>query len=133
MRSPWFPSPYAIVHYSRRFSRTETDPDTGNEVVVESAPVIRYVQEIAQKSSDDVMSGEFDGRTVETLIMSVSDPENYASDDRVIVDPVIENGAYVAGTGKAFWINGEPDDERGGPWAGLFSSFGGVVILRRVT
>jgi hypothetical protein len=127
---------YPVVHYSRRFSQTQTDPDTGNEYVIESAPVVRYVQEVSQTgrgSSDDVISGEFEGRTVETLLMSVSDPENYASEDRVIIDPSIEDGEYVAGTGTAYWINGEPNDQRNGPWAKLFNGFGGVVHLRRVT
>lgn len=134
MPSPWFPSLYPVVHYSRRFSRTETDPDTGNEVIIEADPTIRYAQEIVQKSSDDVLNGEFDGRTIETLIMSVDDPENYASEDRIIVDPVIENGAYTEGTGRAYWIYGEPNDQRNGPWSkAMFKGFGGVIYLRRVT
>jgi hypothetical protein len=133
MAKAWFPSPYPVVHYSRRFSETQIDPDTGNEYVVDSAPVIRYVQEIAQRSSDDVMSGEFQGRTVESLIMSVDDPENYSSEDRVIINPVIENDTYTAGTGTAYWVNGNPSDQRKGPWSNLFDGFGGVVQLRRVT
>ena len=140
MSSQWFPSLYPVVHYARRFSRTEPDPDTGNEYVIESAPVIRYVQEIAQKgkgSSEDVITGEFENRTVETLIMSVNDPQNYASEDKIIVDPVIENGVYVEGTGRAYWINGEPNDQRNGPfwttWSRIFDGFGGVIHLKRVT
>lgn len=136
----WFPSLYPVVHYSRHFSRTETDPDTGNEYVIEGDPVIRYVQEISQMgkgSSEDVQSGEFENRTVVTLIMSVDDPQNYSSDDRVIINPVIENGQYVEGTGTAYWIYGEPNDQRNGPfrttWSKVFEGFGGVIKLRRVT
>ena len=136
MQYGWFPSPYPVVHYSRRFSQTQTDPDTGNEVIIEAAPVIRYAQEISQagrSSSEDVLSGEFDGRTVETMIMSVADPESYSSQDRVIIDPVIEDNEYVLNTGTAYSISGEPNDQRNGPWASWFKGFGGVVQLKRVT
>ena len=139
-RSPWFPSVYPVVHIARRFGSTEVDPDTGNEYLVPAAPVVRYVQEIAQKgkgSSADVLSGDFQGRVEESLIMSVDNPEVYESEDQVIINPEILNGEYVPDTGTAYWVNGTPADQRQGPFwttrSRLFDGFGGVVHLRRVT
>ena len=132
----WFPSPYPVGHISRRFSTTTVDPDTGNEVLVAGPLIIRYVQEISQQgrsSSSDVLSGEFVDRVDETLLMSVDDPSIYDSNDQVIVNPEIVGGQYVEGSGVAYWVDGLPNDQRGGPWGHLFTGFGGVVQLKRVT
>lgn len=132
----WFPSPYPVAHIARRFDRTELDPDTGNEILVSADPVIRYVQEISQTgktSSGDVIGGEFENRTDTTLIMCVDDPSVYSSDDQVVINPEVEGSEYVPGSGTAYWVDGNPSDQRQGPWAQLFSGFGGVVMLKRVT
>lgn len=132
----WFPSLYPVAHISRSFSSTEIDPDTGNEILVAATPVIRYAQEIVQSgrgSSADVISGDFLNRIDERLIMSVDDSTVYQTEDQVIVNPQIDQGEYVPGTGVAYWVDGLPNDQRGGPWPHLFDGFGGVVNLRRVT
>lgn len=137
---PWFPSLYPVAHISRRLSRAEIDPDTGNETLIAAEPVVRYVQEIAQNgkgSSSDVISGDFANRVEESLIMSVDDPNLYQSEDQVIINPELDGGEYVTGTGIAYWVNGTPNDQRGGPFntpqGGLFQGFGGVIHLKRVT
>lgn len=132
----WFPSPYPVAHIARRFDRTELDPDTGNEVLITAPAVIRYAQEISQTgkaSSDDVIGSEFENRTDTTLIMCVDDPTVYSSDDQVVIDPELEGSEYVPGSGTAYWVDGNPSDQRQGPWAQLFAGFGGVVMLKRVT
>ena len=129
----WFPSPYPVAHIARRFDRTELDPDTGNELLVSADPVIRYAQEISQTGSSDVISGDFENRTDNTLIMSVDDPTVYSSDDQVLIDPEVNGSEYVPGTGTAYWVDGNPSDQRQGPWGDLFQGFGGVVMLKRVT
>ena len=132
----WFPSLYPVVHIPRAFDSNETDPDTGNPVEVVGEPAIRYAQEIVQKgrgSSSDIISAEFVERIAEELIMSVDDPTVYRSQDQVIVNPELVDGEYVSGSGVAYWIDGEPNDQRGGPWAHLFDGFGGVINLKRVT
>lgn len=126
-----FASNYPVVHIARRY--TAVDPDTGNEVLTEESPVVRYAQEVVQVKSGDVMSGEFQDRVVSELQMAVDDPTLYATDDQVIVAPEVTGGSWVAGTGEAYWVNGTPDDQRGGPWPNLFKQFGGIVMLKRVT
>ena len=131
-----FPSPYPVAHIARTFDHLELDPDTGNEVLVESAPVVRYAQEISQTgkgSSSDVLSAEFADRVESTITMSVDDSTVYKTSDQVILFPEISGGQYVAGTGVAFWVDGEPSDQRDGPWGHMFKGFGGVVTLKRVT
>lgn len=132
----YFPSVYPVAHISRRYSTVLVDPDTGNEQLVAADPVIRYVQEISQLgrgSSSDVISGEFVDRTQESLIMCVDDPDVYDTDDQVIINPELDGSEYVPGSGVAYWVDGKPNDQRGGPWPGMFAGFGGVVSLRRVT
>ena len=132
----FFNSPYPVVHIARQYDRLEVDPDTGNEILVEADPVVRYAQEVSQggkNSSTDVMSGEFLNRVNSELIMCVDNPEVYSTDDQVIIDPVIEGGEYVTGTGTAYWVDGDPSDQRRGPWPMAFVGFGGVVMLKRVT
>jgi len=136
MLGHFFPSQYPVAHISRSFSRTELDPDTGNETLVAAEPVIRYAQEISQvgkTSSADVISGEFTDRVAEELIMSVDDPLVYSTDDQVIINPGVSGGSYIAGTGVAYWVDGNPNDQRDAPWATYaFKAFGGVIHLRRV-
>jgi len=131
-----FPSPYPVAHVSRRFDRTQVDPDTGNEVLVSAPPVIRYAQEITQTgkgSSSDVISGEYLDRVDSTLLMSVDDVSVYATNDQVIVFPEVAGSEYVTGSGYAYWVDGLPSDQGAAPWPSLFKDFGGVITLRRVT
>lgn len=132
----FFPSIYPVAHISRRYSTDFIDPDTGNRHLVAADPIIRYAQEISQlgrRSSSDVISGDFIDRTEESLIMCVDDPDVYDTDDQVIINPDLDGNEYVPGSGVAYWVNGKPNDQRNGPWPGMFAGFGGVVALRRVT
>jgi len=131
------PSPYPIVHIAREID-TEMDPDTGNPTIVNEAPVVRYVQSIAQfgrrGSSREVISPEYLMRIETQLSVSVADPSVYASDDQMILEPELDGGGnYIDGTGVAYWIDGTPSDSREGPWPQYLAVFGGVVHLRRVT
>lgn len=131
-----FPSPFPVAHISRQFDVTSTDPDTGNPVLTSAQPVIRYVQEISQRgtgSSTDDISGDFVDRTDTELLMSVDDVSIYSTNDQVIVYPEVVGNEYVPGTGYAYWVDGLPSSQKGGPWPGLFKDFGGVIKLRRVT
>lgn len=131
-----FPSPYTVCHIPRSFSES-VDPDTGNPILVKSAPVTRFVQEITQMakaSSSDVQGEESVDRVETTLLMSVDDVSVYSCDDQVIVNPLFgDDGSYAAGSGEAYWVDGNPNDQRGGPWPGLFKVFGGIIHLKRVT
>jgi len=132
----WFPSLYPVCHIARRYDAVEVDPDTGNEIQVVAAPVVRYAQEFSQVrkgSSSDVLSADFVDRVEETIEMSVDDVSVYATADQVILNPEISGGEYVAGTGTAYWIDGTPNDQKNSPWPGLFAEFGGVIRLKRVT
>lgn len=130
-----FPSPYTVCHIPRSYTES-LDPDTGNPILVASAPVIRYAQEISQVSkgsSKDELGAESVDRVDTTLQMAVEDCTVYDTDDQVIIDPQITDGAYVAGSGEAYWVDGVPNDQRCGPWPTMFQVFGGVIKLRRVT
>jgi hypothetical protein len=125
-----------ICHIPRSYTES-VDPDTGNPVLVESAPVVRYVQEITQtgkKSSEDIEGPESVDRVVTNLLMSVEDVSVYSTDDQVIIGAALDTGGgYVPGSGEAYWVDGTPNDQRGGPWPQLFQVFGGIIMLRRVT
>lgn len=130
----YFASIYPVVHIARRY--TAVDPDTGNKVLIAEDPVVRYVQEVVHLDSKDTLtgSGEFQDRVASTLQMAVDDPTVYASEDQVVIAPVLDvDGEWVPGTGEAYWVDGLPDDQRGGPWPQLFQHFGGIVTLKRVT
>jgi hypothetical protein len=132
-----FPSPHKVCHVPRSYAAETLDPDTGNPILMTATPVVRRAQEITQMSkasSKDVMSGEFVDRVETTLHMSVDDVGVYSSQDQVIVDAQFDgNGDYVPGTGEAYFVDGNPNDQRGGPWPSLFKVFGGIIILKRVT
>ena len=130
----YFPATYPVVHIARRFSGT--DPDTGNPTLHTDPPVVRYAQELVQTASSDEMdgSGQFVDRVASTLQMAVDDCTLYTTDDQVIVSPTIAaDGSWVADTGEAYWVDGIPNDQRGGPWSSYFQIFGGIVILKKVT
>jgi hypothetical protein len=132
------PSPYTIVHIPR--STTETlDPDTGNPVIVEFPPVIRFAQAISQigrlrGSSRFVYSAEFVKRVETDLHIAVADPAIYSPLDQVLLFPEInEYGEYVQGTGYAFFVDGVSYDGRTSPWPLFTKALGGMVRLRRVS
>jgi len=133
-----FPSPHAVVHISRQLNKAGPKDSHGNYQQVTSSPVVRKAQSIAQfgrrGSSRAVFTSETQDREEIYLHMVVSNPEVYANGDQVLIDPTIDqDGNYVSGTGTAYWIDGDPSDERKGPWPKLLSQFGGLIKLRRVT
>jgi hypothetical protein len=132
------PSPYPIAHIKRVVTQ-EIDPDTGTNVIVALEPVIRHAQGISQLgqhgSSHQVMGVEFLRRINTEIRCSVDDPSVYGPDDQILLFPEIDqdDGAYVEGSGVAFWIDGLVNDARQSPWPGLTRMFGGVLLLKRVT
>jgi hypothetical protein len=126
------PSPWPVVHIHRYFS--DEEDDHGNFPRVEDAPVIRWVMSIAQSQGLEIVNESHALRTATTLDMAVADPPSYSADDHVFIWPELDaDGEYVPDTGTLYWVDGDPSDERQGPWPGLLSMFGGVVKLRRVT
>lgn len=130
------PAPHPVCHIARTISATP-DPDTGNYPTVDSPPVIRYVHSYNQTgagNSSEVVSPEYAERIQTDLLMSVPDPTVYHPSDQVLINPdVIWPGEYVPGTGTAYWVDGEPTNDKIGPWPHLLTWVGGVVRLRRVT
>jgi hypothetical protein len=132
------PAPYPVCHI-QRITSEEPDPDTGNDVVVDLPPVIRYAQGISQigrmrGSSKFVLTPEFAKRVDTELHISVADPSVYGPLDQVLLFPEIdEYGDYVPGSGFAFWVDALPFDGRQGPWPLFLKAFGGMVRLRRAT
>lgn len=130
-------SPHKIAHIARQFNATVED-EHGNHPTTKDPPVIRRVMSITQfgrrGSSQEVVSADYALRTETTLQMTVADPPTYQPDDQVLLWPELDaNDDYVPGSGIAYWVDGEPADDRDGPWPTLLSMFGGVVKLRRVT
>jgi hypothetical protein len=135
----FIPSPYVIAHVRRVTSDTETDIDTGNQVINDLPAVIRRVQSVSQigrtrGSSKMILSAEFAKRVDTELHISVADPTLYGPLDQVLLFPEVDdNGDYVPGTGTAFWVDGLEFDARQSPWPLFTKAFGGMVRIRRCT
>ena len=126
-----------MVHIARFIDETVTD-EHGNSPVVEDPPVERQVYSITQfgrrGSSREVMGDEFEDRIESVLHMACHDPTLYKASDQVILSPDFDaQGNWVPGSGVAYWVDGDPSDERVGPWAQLLTWSGGLVKIRRVT
>ena len=132
------PSPYPIVHIAR-LTTGEEDPDTGNYIIKDLPPVVRYAQLIEQigrirGSSKNIETPEFLKRVETEIHMSVADPTTYGAFDQVLLFPELdENGDWISGTGFAFIVDGIPYDGRRSPWPLFTRALGGLVRLRRVT
>lgn len=130
------PQPYRVVHMTQVSG--VYDPDTGNEREAYEPAVVRRAQQITQigrrGSSHEVISAEFVDRVETHLKMNVLNPTLYKQHDRVLLNAEFDtSGDWVAGTGVAYVVNGDPFDERKGPWRQLYQQFGGDVTLRRAT
>jgi hypothetical protein len=128
-------TPWPVLHTSKTIDTTQTDAHN-NYVTINAAPVIRYVYSFVQfgrrGSTSQIISPEFLDRTETTLHMACPDPDSYKTGDGVLVGGTVdEDGNYDGGV--AFWIDGDPNDERHGPWPTLTAWTGGTVKLRRVT
>lgn len=141
------PSPWPVVHIARWIDTGGDEDEHGNYPLVEDPPVVRYVYSLTQfgrrGSSREVMGPEFAERVESLLHMACNDPTLYKASDQVILDPELDadgnwiqefddNGNMI-GTGVAYWVDGDPSDERVGPWSTLLDWAGGLVKLRRVT
>jgi hypothetical protein len=132
------PSPYMVCHIAREVS-DQLDLDTGNNIIVEHQPVIRWAQDITQigrlrGSSKFVLTPEFAKRVDTELHIAVADPETYGPMDQVLLYPEVDvDGDYVAGTGYAFWVDGVSFNAKTSPWPNWTKIFGGMVRIRRVT
>jgi hypothetical protein len=126
------PSPWPVAHIHRYFS--DEEDEHGNFPRVEDPPVIRWVMSIHQQRGLEIQAESHALQVSTALDMAVADPENYHADDHVLIDPALDDqGEYVPESGTLYWIDGDPSDERVGPWPGLLSMFGGVIKLKRVT
>jgi hypothetical protein len=121
-----------VAHIHRYFS--EDEDDHGNYPRLEDPPVIRWVMSIHQQRGLEIQAESHALQVSTALDMVVADPESYSADDHVILNVGIDDdGEYVPETGTLYWIDGDPTDERQGPWPGLLAMFGGIVRLKRVT
>jgi hypothetical protein len=131
------PSPWTVVHIARWMDTTQED-EHGNDVWMEDPPVVRRAYSFTQfgrrGSSREVMGPEFQERVETILHMACNDTTVYRASDQVILDPELDvDGCYIPDTGIAYWVDGDPTDERIGPWPALLAWSGGVVKLKRVT
>ena len=131
------PSPWPVVHIARWLDTT-TEDEHGNFPWLEDPPVVRHVYSVTQfgrrGSSREVMGPEFQERIETILHMACNDPTLYKGSDQVILDPDFDDiGNYIPDTGIAYWVDGDPTDERVGPWPALLQWSGGVVKLKWVT
>lgn len=132
----YFPSPWTVVHFPRPVdgatdSHGNAQPDTGD-------PVVRQAQSVTQfgrrGSSRQIFSTETLGREEVMLHLAVADPTPYHSGDQVILGAELDSdGSYIPGSGMAYVVDGDPSDERQGPWQRYTALFGGEVKLRRTT
>jgi hypothetical protein len=134
---PFAPTPWPVAHIVRYEDQTQRD-EHGNYVVVDEPPVIRWIYSYSQfgrRGSSRLVEGpEFQERTDTILHLAVPDTTVYSSGDQVLLNPQIDGqGNYVAGTGVAYWVDGDPADEVTSPWPRYTQVLGGVVKIRRVT
>jgi hypothetical protein len=134
--SSYIPSPYVVGHAHRAVAGPKDSH--GNRTITAGAVVQRRVQSINQfgrrGSSRAIFSTETAGREEVTLHMSVDNPDVYANGDQVLIGAQFDSvGNYIPGTGTAYTVDGDPSDERNGPWPRYTKLFGGVVKIRRVT
>lgn len=132
------PTPYTVAHIPRPVDTGGAKDSHGNYQIVPGVAVLRKVQSIDQfgrrGSSRQLFSTENLQSEEVRLAMAVPNPDAYASGDQVLLDPEVDsNGSYVANTGIAYVVDGDPSDEREGPWQKYLQQFGGIVKLRRVT
>jgi hypothetical protein len=132
------PSPWPVVHIARWIDTGADEDEHGNYPLVEDPPVVRHVYSITQfgrrGSSREVMGPEFAERIETILHMACNNPTLYKASDQIILDPELDgDGNWIEDTGVAYWVDGDPSDERVGPWASLLDWAGGLVKLKRVT
>ena len=130
------PSPWPIAYQHRSYTG-EVDAH-GNKTRVTDPPEVRMVMSIAQPgrfgSSREIISAENLLREETILMMAVADPTIYSPDDRIWIFPAFDVfGCLIPDSGIAYWVLGNPADDRQGPWPGLLAMFGGVVRCKRVS
>ena len=151
------PAPWPVLHTARRL-----DPNLrnahGNDVIVDSAPVIRYIISFAQfeyrgpMSSNQLFSAEYLQQTTTSLHMVIpaEDLDFYRSGDQVVLGGSVAGKAFLSAReqkslasgpvplassfagGVAFRVDGEPGSDLHGPWPHLYRQFGGMVKVRRI-
>jgi hypothetical protein len=144
---PFTTTPWQCVHIVRWEDTTQKD-DHGNYPVIDDPPVIRNFYDISQfgrrGSSHLIMGPEFQERAETILHMSVPNPTLYQSGDQIILFAELDkdadgNYSYSPFTddgqpnGVAYFVDGDPPEDRMSPWPRLTMQFGGVVKIRRVT
>lgn len=137
--SQLIPTPYSVIHITQRINMNGPHDRHGNDQYVVGAPVVRKAQSINQYgglygSSSQIYNPETFDRDETQLSMAVPNPDVYESGDRVVIWPEFDqDGDYIAGSGYAYFVDGQPTDDRKGPWVRYLKQMGGVVKLRRVT
>lgn len=135
---PFAPTPQRVAHIVRYEDTTNGVDEHGNYPIVDEPPVIRHIYDISQfgrRGSSSIVQGpEFQDRVETTIHLSVPYPELFSSGDQILLDFDVDvNGDYVPGTGIAYWVDGEPAEDRLSPWPRYTKNMGGVVKIRRVT
>jgi hypothetical protein len=135
---PFAPTPWPVAHIVRYEDTSGEKDEHGNWPIVDEAPVIRYIYSYSQfgrRGSSRLVEGpEFQERTDTILHLAVPDPTLYSANDQIIMNPELDgNGDYVADSGDAYWIDGDPASEVTSPWPRYTKLLGGVVKIRRVT
>jgi hypothetical protein len=129
------PTPWPVLHTAKTIDMTQTDAHN-NYLIIEGAPVVRYAYSFVQfgrrGSTSQIISPEFLNRTETTLHLAVPNPDAYSSGDGVILGGTVDDEGNYDG-GVAYFVDGDPNDERHGPWPNLTQWTGGTVKLRRVT
>jgi len=125
------PEPHVLSHIARE-EDVESFDAHGNHPVVVSPPVVRRAQCILNPTSAEVMSAEYAERIKTDVDMAVSDPTAYKAGDQVLLYGSIDGDGNYQG-GVAYWVDGDPQNSRLGPWTQYYNPFGGLVHLKRVT
>lgn len=130
-----FPTPITVYH--QVWTETGGTDTHGNPVAALAPAVARKVQAINEfgrrGSSHEIIDVDYLLRTETMLEMGVADVTLYNPKDEVIIGAtgLDGNGNVVGGT--AFHVEGNPSDNRMGPFPLLNKILGGAVRLRRVT
>lgn len=109
----------------------------GNPVESWNAPIARQVQSINEfgrrGSSHEIVSPDYLNRVETMLEIGVPDVSVYSPKDLVILGAsgVDESGNPIGGV--AFHVEGDPSDNKQGPFPLLNRILGGAVRVRRIT
>lgn len=128
------PSPITVYH--RVWTQGATDAH-GNPTESWGNAVVRKAQAINEfgrrGSSHEIVDADYLERVETALQMGVADPSPYSPRDLVIIGATEFDANGNPTDGTAFHVDGQPSDNRMGPFPLLNKLLGAAVRLRRVT